>query len=105
MDLAKGPGHIESTARPGKNGNVGISGHRTMYSAPFRYINELNNGDLITLETINNKFNYIVTEKKTVSPTDTGILNDFNDYRVTLTTCEPVFSARKRLVVVGILKK
>ncbi len=43
--LKLGPGHIPSTAYPGGSGNVVISGHRTTYGAPFKYINELVPGD------------------------------------------------------------
>lgn len=104
-DLAKGPGHIETSPQPGETGNVGISGHRTMYGAPFRHLDELRSGDLIYFETLNGKIEYKVTEKRKVLPTNVAVLKDFGDDRVTLTTCDPLFSASRRLVVVGKLIK
>jgi hypothetical protein len=40
-----------------------------------------------------------------VSPSDVAVLNDFGDNRVTLTTCNPEYSATQRLIVVGELRQ
>lgn len=103
--LAKGPGFIEKTARPGTRGNIAISGHRTMYGAPFKRLNELDSGDQIILEVPGFELIYTTTEMKKVKPTNTSVLDDFGDNRLTLTTCDPIFSARFRLAAIGILNQ
>lgn len=103
--LANGPGFIEGTSRPGKRGNIAISGHRTMYGAPFKRLNGLNINDEITLKVPGHELIYETIEIKKVEPTDTSILDDYMDNRITLTTCDPIFSARFRLTVIGILRE
>ena len=41
------PGHYLKTSLPGQPGTVAIAGHRTTYLAPFRHINEIEDGDEI----------------------------------------------------------
>jgi len=102
-DLSKGPGHYLGTALPGQAGNVAIAGHRTTHGAPFNRLAELAIGDPIYLTTsTGTRLTYIVSAVPVaVSPTDVTVLNDFGDNRVTLTTCNPEFSARQRLIVVA----
>jgi LPXTG-site transpeptidase (sortase) family protein len=102
-DLAKGPGHYLDTAMPGQAGNVAIAGHRTTHGAPFNRLAELAVGDPIYLTTTSGqRLTYIVSATPVaVSPTDVTVLNNFGDNRVTLTTCNPEFSARQRLIVVA----
>src|SRR4030042_7217633 len=100
--LKQGPGHIEETPLPGDNGRCTISGHRTTYGAPFRRIDELEKGDLIYLETINGElFTYAVTGIEIVNPKDVYILDGTYKKELLLTTCEPEYSAVKRLVVIA----
>lgn len=99
--LSKGPGLIENTVRPGKRGNIAVSGHRTMYGAPFRRLDEITVGDELTLETPGFLLAYKTVEIKQVKPTDTSVLDDFGDNRLTLTTCDPLFSAKFRLIIIG----
>lgn len=103
--LAKGPGLIENTSRPGKEGNIGVSGHRTMYGAPFRRLDEIKAGDELTLEVPGAVLAYKVFEIRKVKPSDTSVLDEYGDNRLTLTTCDPLFSAKFRLIVIGKLKK
>ncbi len=102
-DLAKGPGHYLGTAMPGQAGNVAIAGHRTTHGAPFNRLAELAIGDPIYLTTVaGQKLTYVVSATPVaVSPTDVAVLNNFGDDRITLTTCNPEFSARQRLIVVA----
>src|SRR3972149_11622700 len=100
--LKEGPGHIEETPLPGDNGRCTISGHRTTYGAPFRRIDELEKGDLIYLETINGELlTYAVTGMEIVNPKDVYILNGSYKKELLLTTCEPEYSAVKRLVIIA----
>ena len=105
-DLQMGPGHYLGTAMPGQAGNVAIAGHRTTYGAPFNNLGNLRPGDDITLTTDSDTtLDYVVTQLPVaVPPSDVKILNSFGDDRVTLTTCNPRYSATQRLVVVAELR-
>jgi sortase A len=103
-ELKKGPGHYPTTPMPGQPGNVAVAGHRTTYGAPFFRLDEMENGDPILITTRQGAFRYEVTERKVVTPDETQVLDATDDNRLTLTTCEPRFSATRRLVVVAALK-
>ncbi len=103
--LKKGPGHYGGTALPGERGTVSIAGHRTTYAAPFRQLNRLNKGDPITLTMPYGKFVYTVEGSKAVPPTQTTVLGVARYDRLVLTTCTPLGSADKRLVVTARLKQ
>ena len=97
--LKKGPGHIIGTSYPGSIGTVAISGHRTTYGAPFFNIDKLKAGDEITLESFDTVYRYIVTELMIVEPTDVWVLNPTPYPSLVLTTCNPKYSAKERLIV------
>ncbi len=100
-DLKKGPGHYPGTAMPGTAGNAAIAGHRTTYGAPFFDLDQLAPGDPIFVTTSLGRFRYDVRETKIVAPDDAWVLDPTDDNRLTLTTCEPKYSAAKRLIVVA----
>jgi sortase A len=99
--LKKGPGSYTGNILPGERGTVAIAGHRTTYLAPFRKLNKLRRGDTITLTMSYGLFKYSVEGSKTVSPGHTNVLRHVRHDRIVLTTCTPLFSAAKRLVVTG----
>jgi len=99
--LSEGPGHYEETPLPGEHSNSAIAGHRTMHGHPFRRLDELAAGDKIVTYTASRQAIYKVVEVKRVDPTETGVIAPTKDDRLTLTTCNPVGSARQRLVVVA----
>jgi sortase A len=98
-DLKKGPGHYPGTPLPGQPGNAAIAGHRTTYGQPFYRLDELGPGDEIRVTTGQGRFRYEVTGSKVVSPSDVSVLTPTTDARLTLTTCNPRYSARQRLIV------
>ena len=109
-DLRKGPGHYSTTPLPGQPGNAAIAGHRTTYGAPFGRLAELNAGDAIIVETLQGRFVYRVLPGqpgmaghtlgfRIVAPTALEVLDDVGDNRLTLTTCHPKYSSKKRLIV------
>jgi len=100
-DLRKGPGHYPATSLPGESGNVAIAGHRTTYGAPFGRLDELEAGDVVRLVTSRGRLRYEVLGHKVVNPSDTRALAPSAENRLTLTTCNPRFSATERLVVVA----
>jgi len=101
-DLKLGPGHYPGTPLPGQAGNVVISGHRTTYLHPFYNVNELSTGDPISLTSPDGTKNvYLVSEVKVVEPTAVEVVDNTPDDRLTLTTCNPRYSAAQRLIVVA----
>jgi sortase A len=98
-DLAKGPGHYPRSALPGDGSNVVIAGHRTTHLAPFWSIDTLRLGDQIMLQTRRGTFLYRVQWVKVVDPTATWVSGPTRRPSLTLTTCNPRFSQRERLVV------
>ena len=100
-DLKQGPGHYPTTPLPGQPGNAAIAGHRTTYGAPFYKLDELEPGDDILVTTRQGRFRFEVVESKVVRPTDVSVLDPAPGTRLTLTTCEPRFSAARRLIVVA----
>lgn len=97
--LKKGPGHMPWTPLPGQPGNAVISGHRTTYGAPFFDLNELTPGDEIIIETALGRHVYRVRKVFIVAPTDVWVTDDRSGGWLTLTTCNPRYSARERLIV------
>jgi sortase A len=98
-DLKKGPGHYPGTPMPGEPGNAAIAGHRTTYGAPFYDLSDLEPGDPITVTTKVGEFRYEVDNLQVVSPESIEVLNPTEDNRLTLTTCNPRYSAAERLIV------
>jgi sortase A len=100
--LAQGPGHYVGTPLPGELGNVAIAGHRTTYAHPFYNLNELAPGDPIYVLTSQGFFRYVVSQTEVVAPTDVAVLETIGHRStLTLTTCNPRYSAATRMVVVA----
>lgn len=97
--LQAGPGHYPGTPLPGEAGNVAIAGHRTTYLHPFYNLNELVPGDAIVLDTVQGLFLYDVLSSVAVSPSDVAVVAPTPGPTLTLTTCNPRYSAAQRLVV------
>lgn len=103
-DLQKGPGHYPSTALPGEPGNFAVAGHRTTYGAPFFHLDALRRGDrVLVTDRRGLRHTYEVAEQRVVLPTDTWVIGEdplgSGRPTLTLTTCNPRFSAAERLVV------
>jgi sortase A len=96
-----GPGECTDGALyPGENGNVAISGHRTTYLAPFWNVNELSKGDTIDLVSGRVRYRYRVRGEEVVDPTaGFSVVEQHGRRELTLTTCNPRFSATQRLIV------
>lgn len=98
-DLRTGAGHMPWTPLPGQLGNSVISGHRTTHGAPFHELDELEPGDSIEVETATGVHVYAVRDVIIVKPSALWVTNPRPGAWLTLTTCHPKFSARRRLVV------
>ena len=103
--MDRGFWHYPISSPPGERGNTVIIGHRFLNIPPrtdtFFNLNEVNIGDTITIEQERYEYTYTVIQTLVVDKNNTSALEDTNDYRITLITCEPLWSSEKRLVVVG----
>ncbi len=106
-DLADGPGHYPDSAMPGQVGNTAIAGHRTTHGAPFFRVADLTTGDPIQLRVPGRTYTYRVTSTEIVQPGQVGVVAPVPDHPgvrptrrlLTLTSCNPQYSARERIVV------
>ena len=90
----------EKSSIPTK-GDVVIFGHRTLQGSPFLRLNELENGDIITLEWPGvGEVNYTVTNKTIVPATYHLNVNETGN-KVLLITCDPIGSTENRLIIEG----
>lgn len=83
--LAFGPGWAEASAAPGAGGTTIISGHRDTH---FRWLQELRDGDWVSLESGHGRRRYRVTGREVVDSRSTRIATSSADQLV-LVTCWP----------------
>jgi sortase A len=102
-DLERGPGHYSNTSLPGNPGIAAFAGHRTTYAAPFYNLDQLAPGDPIFVTTTQGRFQYNVVQTQVVDPSDVAVLDDTSTPTLTLTTCNPRYSAATRMVVTAAL--
>jgi sortase A len=97
--LYSGPGHYPATVWPGSLGAVGVAAHN-VYWINFP---QLQPGDEIDLETRYGIYQYRVIGSRIVEPNDrTVLVPHTNGYRLTLTTCWPLWAgafAKQRYVI------
>ncbi len=98
-------GHFKGTGALG-HGNYCICGHNsTIYAEIFNDLDQIKIGDemyLIDTDEKRTRYTYIVTEYRTIEPSDTWVLDDFGDDRITVISCTD--DGKLRQVVVGMLK-
>ncbi len=110
-DLAKGVGHHPTTSYPSKDGgNVVLSGHRFRFGGNpaykvFKNLDELENGDEISLFYFGKEYVYKVRDQKVVKDSDVSILKNTDKSQLTLYTCTPIGTAFRRLVYIADLEK
>jgi len=101
--LIVGVGHVPGTAMPGEEGNCAISAHRVhaLYSGkqPFRYLDSLQEDDLVQLVFQGYEYTYAVYTSMIVTKYDTWVLLPIKDesHILTLITCDPVIGSADRL--------
>lgn len=114
-----GVGHYVGTAMPGDVGNFAVAAHRTTYAKPFNRIEELEQGDAVVVRTATGDggpgtdtwYVYRVTSTEVVLPSQVEVIAPVpgepgaepTERFITLTTCHPMFSARERYIVHGVL--
>jgi sortase A len=99
MTMDRAVGFIAGTARPGEDGNIGISGHRDGF---FRGLKDIREGDGIELVSARGTDTYTIDRIVLVKPTDVSVLAPRQRPSITLVTCYPFYiagSAPKRYIV------
>lgn len=87
---ALGPAHVSGTAAPGEIGNCVLSAHR---DDQFSVLHGIDIGDEIVVETPSaDVVRYRVRSIRVVKESNTAILQDFGDRRLTLITGYPFAS-------------
>ena len=93
-EMHHGIGHLTGTPMPGAFGNCVISAHRVSSSGmePFRYMDLLENGDIVTIEYDGAVYNYEIFDMFIVSKEDVWVLQpDWSVLKMlTLITCDPL---------------
>ncbi len=99
LRLEEGPGHYPGSALPGQPGNLAIAGHRTTWLHPFYNLQAVRPGDPIVVTFGGERWVYTAQWIKPVSPSDVAVVAPTTGWDLTLTTCNPRFSAAQRLIV------
>ncbi|WAX79138.1 class E sortase [Streptomyces sp. KMM 9044] len=103
-------GALKTAMPDDKEGNFGVAGHRNTHGEPFRYINRLEPGDPIVVETQDTYFVYKMASILPVTPpSNVSVLepvpkeSGFTEpgRYITLTTCTPEFTSKYRMIVWG----
>lgn len=101
--LKKAVGHFEVSALPGEEGNMTLIGHNNfILSEPFKDIDRLSSGDLVTITTSDKDYTYQVIKTYTVDPYNKDIVKQGDETKLTLVTCTD--DANKRFVVEALLQ-
>jgi sortase A len=99
LTMDRAVGFISGTARPGEDGNIGISGHRDGF---FRGLKDVREGDGIELVSATGTDTYTIDRIVLVKPADVSVLAPRPRPSITLVTCYPFYfvgSAPKRYIV------
>jgi len=107
-----GIGHYPRTQMPGEIGNFAVAAHRTTHGAPFSDIASLQVGDKIYVQTGEGYYTYAFRGLEYVRPTGVGVLDpvpQFDDVPptdrvMTMTSCNPKFSADERIIAYASLE-
>ncbi|MFH0243377.1 class E sortase [Streptomyces sp. HK10] len=99
------------TAMPwDEKGNFAVAGHRNTHGEPFRYINKLDPGDPIVVETKDTYYVYEMANRlDSTLPSNVSVIDPVPEGSgftgpgryITLTTCTPEFTSKYRMIVWG----
>lgn len=107
-----GVGHYPDTQMPGELGNFAVAAHRTTWGAPFKQIADLRVGDKLYVQTADGWYTYAFRTLEYVRPSGVGVLEPVpqapgvaaTDRFMTLTSCNPMFSAAERIIAYAVLE-
>lgn len=81
------------------NANVSIAGHRDLHGNEFYYIDTITEGDLLYLTYGGNVYAYEYEWTKIIEPSDWSVIHCTDYPCLTLTSCDPIGIANKRIIV------
>ncbi|MCH1881625.1 class E sortase [Agrococcus sp. ARC_14] len=104
--LEQGLAHYSESAMPGELGNFAVAGHRNGQGGPFTHLDEMRIGDRIYVKTAEAWYVYEFRNHEYVAPTGVGVVatvpqqpeTPADGRYLTLTTCNPEWSAEGRLI-------
>ncbi|MDQ0985643.1 class E sortase [Streptomyces sp. V2I9] len=105
-----GEGKLKTAMPSDKQGNFAVAGHRNTHGEPFRYVNKLNPGDPIVVETRDAYYTYEMaailpqtspSNISVIEPVPVGSGFEKPGRYLTLTTCTPEFTSTYRMIVWG----
>jgi sortase A len=107
-----GIGHYPGTQMPGQVGNFAVAAHRTTHGAPFKQLATLQVGDRLYVQTQDGYYTYDFRGLEYVRPTGVGVLDPVpqlpgvapTDRILTMTSCNPLFSAAERIIAYASLE-
>jgi sortase A len=107
-----GIGHYPGTQMPGQIGNFAVAAHRTTHGAPFKQLATLQVGDKIYVQTQDGYYTYDFRGLEYVRPTGVGVLDPVPQFAgiapadrvLTMTSCNPMFSAAERIIAYASLE-
>lgn len=117
--LAAGVGHMEDTADVGERGNYVLAAHRITHGEPFADFPQLQDGDLVHIETVDADYTYeldtggmdlivpftadwvLASFPVNPDPGGTTAAGKPGDRLITLLTCSELFHTNNRSVVFG----
>jgi sortase A len=102
--LKKGVGQHIPSSDPGKDGNLVLSAHNDIFGEIFRDLDQLKNGDEVTVYTNQRAYTYVVMESQVVEPTQVEVMAPTKDPTVTLISCYPYLVDDQRIVISARLK-
>ncbi|WP_246944384.1 class D sortase [Bacillus pinisoli] len=86
-ELEKGVGHYPGTALPTEKNQIVLSGHR---DTVFKNFDQLNLGDIFTLNVSYGSYHYKITKTEIVGANDLSVItSDYTEEILTVTTCYP----------------
>ncbi|WP_028810667.1 class E sortase [Streptomyces flavidovirens] len=103
-------GKLKTAMPSDKQGNFAVAGHRNTHGEPFRYINQLQPGDPIVVETQDTYYTYeMASILPQTSPSNVSVIGPVPPGSgftrpgryITLTTCTPEFTSTYRMIVWG----
>lgn len=109
--LDQGLAHYSDSALPGALGNFAVAGHRNGQGGPFTHLDEMRIGDRVYVQTAAAWYVYEFRNHEYVAPTGVGVVapvpqqpqTPADGRYLTLTTCNPEWSAEGRLIAYATL--
>lgn len=107
-----GVGHYTNTQMPGELGNFALAAHRGTHGGFFNYLDHLQLGDAIVVETADGWYTYRFRTLEYVHPTEVSVLDPVpqapevpaGEGYITLTSCNPRWSMDERIVAYGVFE-